>query len=146
MKSSVLLKLFALIILVSIHFSGYGQCKGFTKNKCIPVLAPFIHNGQMNSTTLLAGEKAELQMIFYSGQDYRLMVCAQPILGDVSFRLMDKNKKEVFNSKDQDYVQFWDFNVVSTQQFFIEVDVPASTSKTQLVENGCVSILVGFKQ
>ena len=146
MKSNLLLKLFAFLIFASMHSSGFAQCKGFTKKACIPGLAPFIHNGQMNSTILLAGEKAELQMIFYSGQDYRLMVCAQAILGDVSFRLLDKNKKVVFNSKEEDYVQFWDFNVVSTQQFSIEVDVPQSSSSTQLVENGCVSVLVGFKQ
>lgn len=146
MKFTVLLRLAAFFILTTAHIAVFGQCKSFTKKNCIPALAPFIHNGQMNSTLLLAGEKAELQMIFYSGQDYRLMVCAQPILGDVSFRMLDKNKREVFNSREQDFAQYWDFKVVSTQQFFIEVDVPSSSAKTQLIENGCVSVLVGFKQ
>ncbi|GIV27978.1 MAG: hypothetical protein KatS3mg027_1792 [Bacteroidia bacterium] len=84
----------------------FAQCKSFAKSKCLPDLAPYIHNGQMNGATMMAGEKAELQMSFYAGQDYRLMVCAQPILGDVAFRLLDKNKKVVFNSKDHKNVSF----------------------------------------
>lgn len=122
-----------------------AQCKSFAKSKCLPDLAPFIHNGQMNGATMMAGEKAELQMSFYAGQDYRLMVCAQPILGDVTFRLLDKNKKVVFNSKDHKNVTYWDFNVTSTQQMTLEIDVPESSAKHGMIPSGCVNILVGFK-
>lgn len=123
-----------------------AQCKSFAKSKCLPDLAPYIHNGQMNGATMMAGEKAELQMSFYAGQDYRLMVCAQPILGDVAFRLLDKNKKVVFNSKDHKNVFFWDFNVASTQQMILEIDVPESSAKHGMIPSGCVNILLGFKQ
>jgi hypothetical protein len=126
--------------------SAAAQCKSFAKSKCLPDLAPYIHNGQMNGANMMAGEKAELQMSFYAGQDYRLMVCAQPILGDVTFRLLDKNKKVVFNSKDHKNVSFWDFNVASTQQMILEIDVPESSAKHGMIPSGCVNILVGFKQ
>ncbi len=129
-----------------IENTANAQCKSFAKNKCLPDLAPYIHNGQMNGATMMAGEKAELQMSFYAGQDYRLMVCAQPILGDVTFRLLDKNKKVVFNSKDHKNVTYWDFNVASTQQMILELEVPEYSAKHGMVPSGCVNILVGFKQ
>lgn len=136
----------ATLILIIASTQANAQCKSFAKSKCLPNLAPYIHNGQMNGATMMAGEKAELQMSFYAGQDYRLMVCAQPILGDVTFRLLDKNKKVVFNSKDHKNVLFWDFNVASTQQMILEIDIPESTAKHGMVPSGCVNILVGFKQ
>jgi hypothetical protein len=134
------------LIIVFTANTANAQCKSFAKSKCLPDLAPYIHNGQMNGATMMAGEKAELQMSFYAGQDYRLMVCAQPILGDVTFRLLDKNKKVVFNSKDHKNVSYWDFNVASTQQLILENDVPESNAKHGMVPSGCVNILVGFKQ
>jgi hypothetical protein len=145
MKSKLLNFIVATFIIIFSVNTAAAQCKSFAKNKCLPDLLPYIHNGQMNGASMMAGEKAELQMSFYAGQDYRLMVCAQPILGEVTFRLLDKNKKVVFNSKDHKNVSYWDFNVASTQQMILEIDVPESTSKHGMVPSGCVNILVGFR-
>ncbi len=146
MKIKVLNIVVATLILFFVVDDATAQCKSFAKSKCLPSLAPYIHNGQMNGATMMAGEKAELQMSFYAGQDYRLMVCAQPILGDVVFRVLDKNKKVIFNSKDHKNATFWDFNVASTQQMILEIDVPESSAKHGMIPSGCVNILVGFKQ
>ena len=123
----------------------FAQCKGFVK-KQIPKLAPFIHNGQVNSSVLLSGDQAELTLTFYSGQTYRIMVSNQEVLGDVYFVMKDAEKKQLFSSKDLGKSDFWDFSVESTQQMTIEVIVPNTDSPTGLVPSGCVSILVGFKQ
>ena len=50
-----------------------AQCKGFVK-KQIPKLAPFIHNGQINTYVLLAGDNDELTIKLYSGKTYSIMV------------------------------------------------------------------------
>ncbi len=123
----------------------FAQCKGFVK-KQIPKLAPFIHNGQVNSSVLLSGDQAELTLTFYSGQTYRILVSNQEVLGDVYFVMKDAEKKQLFSSKDLGKSDFWDFSVESTQQMTIEVIVPNTDSPTGLVPSGCVSILVGFKQ
>ena len=123
----------------------FAQCKGFVK-KQIPKLAPFIHNGQINSSVLLTGDHAELTLTFYSGQTYRIMVSAQETLGDAFFLMKDANRNQIFSSKDQGKFDYWDFTVESTQQLTIEVLVPDVESPTGLVPSGCVSILVGFKQ
>ncbi len=123
----------------------FAQCKGFVK-KQIPKLSPFIHNGQVNSSVLLSGDQAELTLTFYSGQTYRILVSNQEVLGDVYFVMKDAAKTQLFSSKDQGKLDYWDFTVESTQQMSIEVVVPNVDTPSGLVPSGCVSILVGFKQ
>lgn len=129
--------------------SAIAQCNSFAKKKCLPSLSPFTHNGQLNSTQLGAGETAELAMTFYSGQNYRLMVCNEPSIEGVYFKLKDADHKEIYNSHEKE--QKFDFNVKSTQQMFIEVVVPDHKNGEHtkgghdITHSGCVSVLVGFK-
>lgn len=123
----------------------FAQCKGFVKRQ-IPKLAPFIHNGQVNSSVLLSGDHAELTLTFYSGQTYRLLISSQEALGDVYFIMRDANKSQLFSSKDQGKFDYRDFTVESTQQMTVEVIVPNVDTPSGLVPSGCVSILTGFKQ
>jgi hypothetical protein len=128
-------------------FGASAQCRAVAKKQCFPQLLPYIQNGQFNSVRLSPGETAELQVTFYAGQNYRLMVCAEGVLGDVNFKVMDADKQELYNSKKaKDDKKQWDFNVTSTQQFFVFVEVPPSDSPTKFIPEGCVSVLVGFKK
>jgi hypothetical protein len=134
-----------IIATVGLHTPySYSQCNGFTKKKCLPTLKPFIHNGQLNSTVLVAGETAELLMTFYSGQEYRILVCGQEELGGTEFRLLDNARKVIFASKEHKNAKMWDFNVKSTQQITVEVIAPPSSGPHN--NSGCVSVLVGFKK
>ena len=143
----IIKKLTVLIFLILAGIiSADAQCKNFVKKSCMPKLSPFIPSGQMNTTTMLPGDHAELALTFYSGQSYRILVCYQEILGQVQFKLRDANNNILFNSKDQDNADFWDFNVESTQQLTVEVNVPAVTTENEIVPSGCVSIIVAFKK
>jgi hypothetical protein len=121
-----------------------AQCKVYAKKNCLPRVAPFTHNGQLNSATLIAGQKVQLEMTFYSGQNYRILVCAQDVLGKIDFRLLDTDKNVVFDSRDNNSPDHWDFNLKSTQQLFVEVEVPKSDSPNGIVPSGCVALLVFF--
>lgn len=144
MNSKTLLLSFALVS-AAISSPALAQCNSFAKKKCIPELAPYIHNGQLNSAMLMAGETAELQLTFYSGQEYRIMVCGQENLGDINFKLKDASNNVIFNSADQkSKKKFWDFNLKSTQQFNVEVSAPESNSPNES-NSGCISVIVGFK-
>jgi len=123
-----------------------AQCNAFVKKKCMMKIQPFTHNGQMNTSTLTSGQNSELNMTFYAGQDYRILVCSQETLGDVSFKVMDLAHKVVFDSKENDFPDFWDFKVKNTQQFIVHVDVPKSDSPATVQPSGCVSVMVGFKK
>ena len=122
--------------------SGYGQCKSFIKKQCLPNLTPYISDGQLNNAQLGAGETAELEFTFYSGQEYRIYVCAQQVLGVIQFKLMDSNRKELFNSVNSKN-SYWDFHIETTQQLILDVTAPAT--KDPIVASGCVGVLVGFK-
>lgn len=130
---------------ISPFYLGAQQCsKTWIKKKCVPKIAPFIHNGQMNGTVLKEGQSTEMTLTFYSGQDYRILVCSEESLENVTFRLYDANSKIFFDSKDHDNTDVWDFRVKTTTTVKVEVLVGDNEDKT--VQSGCVSILVGFKQ
>lgn len=123
-----------------------AQCNTFVKKKCMPKIQPFIDNGQMNTSTLSAGQTSKMSLTFFSGQAYRILVCSEKVLGTVSFKILDKTKKIVFDSKENDDPDFWDFKVKSTQEFTLELTVPPSESTSSATPSGCVSVMVGFKK
>ncbi len=129
---------------LAVNFGAQAQCKTFIKNECKPKLSPYIYNGQMNSAVLNQGDFAELMLTFYSNQDYRIVVCSDG-LGDVTFRLLDLQGKELFTNADHNYTDTWDFSTNSTQLLTVEVRVPENTTDEE-PKSGCVSILVGFKE
>jgi len=140
MRNLSLIILLSLLIPIGIN----GQCRGFTKKKCRPQVEPYIHNGQMNSAVLFPGDSADIMLTFYSGQEYRLIICAEEQLGDVSYKVSDVDRKVIFDSKQSDNKAF-DFKVESTQQLIVSVDVPESENTHDIDFQGCVAILVGFK-
>lgn len=139
-----LLKL-TLFLALLLPLVSNAQCRAFTKKNCRPALAPYIHNGQMNSAVLFPGDKADIMLTFYSGQKYRLLVCSEEQLGKVTYRVLDIDRNEIYNSKGKGKNEF-DFKVASTQQLIVEVSVPDSESTHDIDFQGCVSILVGFSE
>lgn len=137
---SVVLAAYLLFVGIS---GSFAQCKNIAKKQCFPALAPYVQNGQFNSARLSPGENAEVALTFYAATSYRLLVCSEAVLGDVSYKVIDVDKNELFNSKKAESKQF-DFNVATTQQLFVIVDVPPLDSPNKISPEGCVSILVGF--
>ncbi len=139
------------IILVLLAFSfvgssAFGQCKSFTKNTCRPELTPFIANENYNSTLLVPGDEAEINLTFYEGQEYRLLVCSHPVLGSVNYRVFDDKKNQLFSSTEKENQRFFDFKVKATQQFTVKVNVPVKETPTELIHEGCVTVMVGYKE
>jgi hypothetical protein len=124
-----------------------AQCKSFTKRKCLPALAPYINNGQLNTAVMSPGQSADMLMNFNSGQSYRIIVCAEGVLGSVEFQVSDATGKVLFKNHEKDaFVNSWDFNVEQTSQFTVSVKVPEQIDKTQFNTEGCVTVLIGFKK
>ena len=79
-----------------------------------------------------------------AGQNYRLIVCSHPVLGEVAYEINDASGKRIFDSrKNEPDVNYVDFKVETTQQLQIHVQVPES--KTAIMHEGCVTVLVGSK-
>lgn len=121
-----------------------AQCRSFTKKNCLSSLEGYIQNDNYNSAILIPGDEAELMLTFLAGQDYRLVVCSHPVLGDVNYEIYDSRGKTLFDSrKNEPDVHHVDFKVESTQQLQLKVHIP--TTKTAIVHEGCVTVLMGSK-
>ena len=137
--------LIAALFLTGLSTDVIAQCKpAWLKKKCIPKVTPFIHNGQMNSAQLKEGEKMQTTLTFYSGQDYRILVCADEVLENVSFVVSDLNGAVIFDSRQHNNTDVWDFKVKTTSEMKVEVDA-GKNEYGDGTAAGCVSILVGFK-
>jgi len=145
MKKHFLLVVFSTLFILGTSFTASAQCKSFTKKNCLPELAPYIYNGQLNSAVLTQGDAAELMLTFYPDQDYRIFVCHDEALGNVEFELFDANKHLLFSNKDNNYQDHWDFTTNATMQIIVRVVIPEKPNNQISVKSGCVSILVGFK-
>jgi hypothetical protein len=123
-----------------------AQCKGFAKKMCKLELIPYIHDGNYNAAILTEGEEAELYKTFFSGQDYRLAVCASDNLEPIEFKVVDANRKVLFDNKDNELSKTWDFKLESSQQLKIVVKIPVKEGETMEPHSGCVAIMFGFKE
>lgn len=123
-----------------------AQCRSFARNNCIPELAPYKFNETFSAAQLAPGEEAEVNLTFYSGQDYRVMVCADKVLDAVNWKLVDASNKIVFESFADDPKRTFDLRVENTQQMKVMVWVPDKSKASGMVPVGCVVILVGFKE
>ena len=145
MKLSTKAVMLSAIFTLAVTTDVLSQCsKTWIRKKCIPKVSPFIHDGSMNSTVLKEGGKMESVMTFYSGQDYRILVCAEETLENVTFVVSDMTGKILFDSKAHDNTDFWDFKVKTTTEMRVEVFAGTNDSDDGEM-SGCVSILVGFK-
>ncbi|PCJ27625.1 MAG: hypothetical protein COA97_03115 [Flavobacteriales bacterium] len=139
------------VILASfvLTINANAQCKRYTKKYCLPSLSPYMHNGQLTSAVLNPGDSADVEMTFNAGKEYRILVCNQEQIGNVQFKVLDKTRKILYKSDPEDESPYWDFKVENTQQFIIQLTVPAKkkdVQKTDMMPTGCVSLLVGFKE
>ncbi len=135
------------LFLITVNFSANGQCKSFAKKICKLELIPYIHDGNYHAAVLTEGEEAELYKTFYEGQEYRIAVCGSEVFANVEFKVIDANKKVLYNNRDHGMSKIWDFKLESSQQLKIVVKVPVSSAtkpETEIV-SGCVAIMFGFK-
>ncbi|TVR39394.1 MAG: hypothetical protein EA392_06520 [Cryomorphaceae bacterium] len=137
---------FAIILALILTGSAFGQCKSFTRNSCRPVLEDFIPNENYNSTLLVPGDEAELNLTFFSGQEYRLLVCSHPLLGEVNFTILDDRKNEIYARKSDDQSNYFDFRPESTQKLKLRINVPMKDNPNELIHEGCVTVMIGFKE
>ena len=142
-----LLAKFIFLASLLLCFSLKAQCKSFVKKKCLPSLAPFITNGQINTAVLSPGDSTAVPLNFFENTEYRIIVCNQEVLGKISFKVFDANNKLVFHNKTLNYVTQWDFKSLSNQTLSLVVEVPEETENhSQIMQSGCVSIIIGFKK
>ena len=132
-----------LSVVVFAPLTSNAQCKSFAK-KCKLDLLPYVHDGIYNATRLSEGETVELYKTFYSGQEYRLVISGDKELPPVGFQVLDADKNVLYDSKDDDFSNKWDFTLESSQMLIISILVETTEELSDAIPEGCVSVLVGF--
>jgi len=128
-------------VLSLLSASASAQCRTFTKRNCLPVLEGYVQNDNYNSAVLIAGDEAELSVTFLPSTEYRVVVCAHPVLGDVTFDILDQQGIRIWsNSNGEDHV---DFSLQHAQRLRFRIQVPDTDAA--ILHEGCVSLLVGSK-
>ena len=133
-----------LFVFVSFSSNANAQCNNFAKKSCKPVLAPYVHDGIYNATVLSEGETAELFKTFYSGQDYRIVICGQEDMPNVEFQILDAERNVLYTNNEKDANKYWDFKLETSQQLIIAIQVQVSEAMEYKILEGCVAVLVGF--
>ena len=137
MKPTTLL--LALVTLLAVQANA--QCRTFTKKNCLPALDGYVQNENYNSAVLIPGDEAELELTFLAGIDYRVAICAHPVLGSVEFEVLDEQNIRVWSNSDgSDHL---DLRVENAQRLKFKVRVPDTDAA--ILHEGCVSILLGSK-
>lgn len=140
------MKLYIILLplILLLPFASDAQCRAYTKNQCLPLLEGYIQNDNYNSAMLVPGDDAELLLTFYGGKEYRMVVCAHPILGSVDYEITDTAGESIFKGNSASSGTF-DFKMTNTQQMIVKLRVPAQKSSVSAHE-GCVSVMVGAKE
>ncbi len=141
-KFTIILALFGLFFIMP--QSANAQCKDFAKSTCKIDLLPYIHDGIYNATVLSEGETVELYKTFYSGQEYRISVCGEETLPPVEFQILDTDRNVLFDNRDADLAQTWDFKLSASQMLVVSIQVQNSEEMSDEIQTGCVAVLVGF--
>lgn len=107
-------------------------------------MGEYVPTENFNAAKLQPGDVAEIEMTFYGGEDYRLLICGHELLGDIAFQLLDTDQNVLFDNAEHDMTQHFDFKVEGTQNLVVKINV-SSENNSALNPQGCVAILVGQK-
>ena len=120
---NISLTAFSLLMVLFSATDADAQCRTFTKKRCLPQLEDYVQNDNYNTAVLIPGDEAELELTFFGDRAYRLLVCGHPVLGDLTFQVLDSRGNGIYDSKDKESNHF-DFRVANTQQMTVRVQVP----------------------
>jgi hypothetical protein len=129
-------------IAIILPIATQAQCKNFDEASCKTRLNPYVNYGNYVSTILTSGEYAELNMTFFSNQEYRLAICGLEKVKNLEFNVYDADHNLLFRNRDKGYTRVWDFKLESSQQLIIAIIIPEAKPAI----SGCVAILNGIKQ
>ena len=135
----------SVFLLASATASLNAQCKAFAKKECLPLLAPYVHDGNYHAAILVEGEEAELYKTFYSDMEYRVAILGESKLPEIEFRILDENKNVLYSNKDDNYAKTFDFKLESSKQLKLVVKVTPFNKPGDIPASGCVAIMFGFK-
>ena len=103
-----------LVLSVAITTTANAQCATVAKEG-IKKLAPFTHNGKLNTVTVILDEPSQIHLSVYRGLNYKFQIGSEAALGKVTFKVLDEQKTEIYNSSTSKDPLSWVFFSNSSQ-------------------------------
>ena len=123
-------------------------CHNFHRSNCYRSANKFFkYNGQSKSALMAKGQSSNLNVVVYSGQDYRVSICTEPELGEkMEWRILDGKSKDVlYDNADDEYSQQFEFTCDKTRSLVFEVSVPDGETKNKRLkptDMACLGLLI----
>jgi len=91
-------------------FTFYGQCE--RKNFCNDLMEDYDYRSQSAYAKLAPGDTASVNIVLYGGQRYRMFVCNDPKLGNVSWKIVkpERKTKRTINKIKKDTTLIYEVN------------------------------------
>jgi hypothetical protein len=104
----ITLNIIVACMLFVLPFAGNTQnyCLNYHKKFCKTAKDDiFTYNGQSRSALFEGGQTSELRIVTYKGQDYRVTICADKVLGDVKVRILETKKVAIEKKRQEKVVE-----------------------------------------
>lgn len=155
---NIILKLIPLFfIALFANVANAQECLNFHRESCNAKSkdenSGYKYNEASRSGLLFKGQKSEFRFEIHQGKDYRIAICADPVLGSrILFQIVDAEENNVlYDNKDDNFANEFEFSVLQSRRVKIIVEVPAgqTTQKSAAIgvkpknqELGCVGVLI----
>jgi hypothetical protein len=141
-----------------------AQCKEYIKSIAPDALAPYILDGNFFAPVVYEGEKVTLTRTFLAHKKYKIAVIGMDffekniIIKDEDGFIIFKNFKSRKHEKDHYYTDYegnkincegsnvWEFELDRSQNLTIIVQLEQKAKKKKFRLQGCLGIVIGFKE
>ncbi|MBN8697109.1 MAG: hypothetical protein J0L87_11330 [Bacteroidetes bacterium] len=134
------------------HFSFAQNCKAkdIVKKSKDNIAKPYKYDSYAISEFTFTDkpQKVEVQFTAFQGQKYKLVFCSSGFEEAVTLNIYDKSnrvkkgRKKIYDNNQGIDNNFWSFEPPKSGNYFIEYELPASTTGKE--KKGCVVMLIGF--
>lgn len=143
-------KIIVILLLLSIGFFINAQenasCRDFTQVSVDTLVEnEFLPDGRYNSVKLNQGDKIEIYKPFYKGKNYMVIISSEETLPGIIVEIKDITRNVIINALEPNNIQELNFMPDKNQNLIISVKVTESEELDE-TKQGCVSVVVGFKQ
>jgi hypothetical protein len=104
----------------------------------------FIYNSQSKSGVFAKGTTSKLKLVVYTGFDYSVSICADPILGtQIGYIITDATTGEVlYDNATDKYPTHNEFSVEQVRNLNITVSIPGTPGVKGKDKSGCLGVLI----
>lgn len=147
MKNLKISLLFASMIWIHNQSAAQGSCLTYHRQIACKGASEsgYIYNSQSKSGLFVKGSSYRHKVVFYSGFDYSITLCADTILGhQIGLVLTELPSNELlYDNATDNKASHTVFSCKKTCQAFISITIPESArTKEKPAETGCLGILI----